>query len=180
MVEGSIPPLLWQNNNRFSRKQYLYVGESISVIRGSSYPFSQKRRMDDGETSLGKGDPIMDFHVMMEPHYEEGLISYSHRLKGQVRDDMKLLALLCKSHPDFQNIKAFVGISHLARLAEEYGFTVYPVEKYITKKIYKARCFYKVETLHRGRSGIFDNTYKNFPDPMVAAITPRRLSQLYL
>lgn len=128
------------------------VGDHMDVITGyeamNIWPDDNIKELElnDGgiitpETSVGKIDIIRNLSQLAQGR---SLTAYSRRLVASAIGSLRSFAILCdKDDRRLRKTDAFAGMSHLARIAERFGFTVFditnPVERehatYISRSI---------------------------------------------
>lgn len=183
---SSTAVLPWRPYSDYSPLQSLTIGKSLYVCKGLKYPFQAPQILSDGLT-ISRKTPIMELHIDRHGSDGYGYIEYMRKLLDQIGRDLEILAFLSNTHPDFQGIMAYLGISHMARSAKRFGFETYPIPAKTRIAEFKSNCKDEVRRQHVDGNGRSKNTPQwirareiNFKAPQMAFITPRRLADLYL
>lgn len=113
------------------------VGEHMSITPGykAVHYWPDKLRhyitLKDGKT-ITKNTQIGSIDIVRnlgELAARGNFVTYTRKLRESTVDSLKETARLCEQNdPRFRGIEAFAGMSHLARTAGKFGFSVFEIE----------------------------------------------------
>lgn len=159
------------------------VGDHMDVITGYEamdiWPDDNIKELElnDGgiitpETSVGKIDIIRNLSQLA---LGRSLTAYSRRLVASAIGSLRSFAILCdKDDRRLRRTEAFAGMSHLARIAERFGFTVFDITNPV-KREHTTRISRSVAERVAGNSEEWRELQRNYKPVKIAYISRQAL-----
>lgn len=166
------------------RKQEGVEGEPVHIGRDlvlhlNVYDAAEERLLSDG-TTIRSGDRFGEVHVepsAMRPN--ENMFTYARRVRQETRFSLVELARFIRRSKVFKDIRVFGGYSHLAKMAPQFGFEVFPIDDPASEHRNR-RLSHNVVEARTEQSELRKTTDRNFPQAMEILISRDRLLELYL